>query len=198
MPNPAMNDQSHLPLRVLSVPIALSLSLLGISGALAQEHPGCFAKTESGRVIDLDQICNFPEVEIPLPDTAALPSESGVFQAQILRRQAGIPVIEVVFNGRQAFEMMVDTGASGTVITPLMAEVLGIIPSGRGIADTPSEKGVEFDIGLVQSVEVGGAMANNLAVAIAPALSMGLLGQDFFGEYDVTITEDVVEFRTRG
>ncbi|MEB3883187.1 retropepsin-like aspartic protease [Lyngbya sp. CCY1209] len=193
-----MNAQSHLPLRVLSVPIALSLSLLGISGAIAQEHPGCFAQTESGRVINLDEICNFPEMETPLPGTAALPGETGVFQAQILRRQAGIPVIQVVFNGRQPFEMMVDTGASGTVITPIMAEVLGVIPTGRGLADTPSQRGVEFEVGLVDSIEVGGATANNIAVAIAPALDVGLLGQDFFGEYDVTIKEDVVEFRTRG
>lgn len=193
-----MNAQSHLPLRVLTLPIALSLSLLGISGAIAQEHPGCFAKTESGRVIDLDQICDFPEVETPVPGSAALPSEAGVFQAQILRRQAGIPVIQVVFNGGQPFEMMVDTGASGTVITPIMAEVLGVIPTGRGLADTPSQRGVEFEIGLVDSMEVGGATANNIAVAIAPALDVGLLGQDFFGEYDVTIKEDVVEFRTRG
>jgi aspartyl protease family protein len=121
-----------------------------------------------------------------------------VFQAQILRRQAGIPVIQVVFNGRQPFEMMVDTGASGTVITPIMAEVLGVIPTGRGLADTPSQRGVEFEVGLVDSIEVGGATANNIAVAIAPALDVGLLGQDFFGEYDVTIKEDVVEFRTRG
>ncbi|MGC9524350.1 MAG: retropepsin-like aspartic protease family protein [Limnospira sp.] len=193
-----MNAQSHLPLRVLTLPIALSLSLLGISGAIAQEHPGCFAKTESGRVINLDKICNFPEMETPLPGTAALPGETGVFQAQILRRQAGIPVIQVVFNGRQPFEMMVDTGASGTVITPIMAEVLGVIPTGRGLADTPSQRGVEFEVGLVDSIEVGGATANNIAVAIAPALDVGLLGQDFFGEYDVTIKEDVVEFRTRG
>ncbi|WAK73862.1 retropepsin-like aspartic protease [Arthrospira sp. PCC 9108] len=94
--------------------------------------------------------------------------------------------------------MMIDTGASGTVITPLMAEVLGVVRTGRGLANTPSEQNVEFDLGEIISIEVGGAMASNLTVAIAPALEVGLLGQDFFGQYDVTIREDVIEFRTRG
>jgi aspartyl protease family protein len=56
---------------------------------------------------------------------------------------------------------------------------------------------VEFDVGLVQSINVAGAVTDNVAVAIAPALDIGLLGQDFFGQYDVTIKEDVVEFRER-
>jgi predicted aspartyl protease len=192
-----MNAQFHLPIRVLTFPIALSLSFSGAIAAIAQEYPGCFAETESGRVIDLNDICNFPEPETPAPGTAALPSAPGVFQAPILRRQGGIPVISAVFNDSQPFEMMVDTGASGTVITPIMAELLGIVPTGRGKADTPSQKGVEFDIGLLSSIAVGGATANNLAVAIAPALEIGLLGQDFFSQYDVTIKEDVVEFRIR-
>ena len=106
-------------------------------------------------------------------------------------------MIEVVFNQNQTFEMLVDTGASGTAITPVMAELLGVIPTATATADTPSQRNAEFDIGLVESVSVGGATMSNLPVAIAPALGLGLLGQDFFGRYDVTIKEDVIEFRER-
>ena len=183
-------------------PFSVSLLVVGsclssMSGAIAQEYPGCFLKTKSGEVIELPEVCAYPEPE-PLPDeTAIAPSEGGVYQAKIIRRDGGIPVIEVLFNNQQSFEMLVDTGASGTVITPIMAEFLGVIPTGKGLADTPSEKGVEFDIGLIQSINVAGAVTDNVPVAIAPALDLGLLGQDFFGEYDVTIKQDVVEFRER-
>lgn len=164
-------------------------------GSSAQEQPGCFLKTKTGQVIFLDQVCIFPQTDAK---TAISPlATPGIYQAKIIRRDGGIPVIQVIFNDRQPFEMMVDTGASGTVITPLMAELLGVIPSGRGKADTPSQKGVEFDLGAIQKLEVAGAIKNNLTVAIAPTLDVGLLGQDFFGEYDVTIKADIVEFRAR-
>ncbi|MEB3211436.1 MAG: hypothetical protein VKL39_08770, partial [Leptolyngbyaceae bacterium] len=50
--------------------------------------------------------------------TAGLPQTGGgVFRAPIVRRAGGTPVVMVTFNGNQTFEMIVDTGASGTVIT---------------------------------------------------------------------------------
>ncbi|MBD1936036.1 retropepsin-like aspartic protease [Microcoleus sp. FACHB-68] len=124
-------------------------------------------------------------------------SRPGVFLAPIKRRAGGTAVIEVTFNGWQTFDMIVDTGASGTVITSKMASVLGVFPEGSMIADTPSAKSVTFPIGRVDSLEVGGALVNNVPVAIASQLDIGLLGQDFFGGYDVTFREDVVEFHSR-
>lgn len=173
-------------------------ALVAIGGvrAIAQELPGCFLRTDSGKYVRLNSICVFPETQVNPAATAS--AGPGVYQAQIIRRQAGIPVIEVTFNENQTFEMLVDTGASGTAITPAMAEALGVIPTGRGTADTPSQRNAEFQIGSVQSIGVGGAKQLNVPVAIAPALETGLLGQDFFGRYDVTIKEDVIEFRERG
>jgi predicted aspartyl protease len=92
--------------------------------------------------------------------------------------------------------MIVDTGASGTVITPQIAEALGVVPVGIAKANTVSSKGVEFQVGYVDSMEVGGVKVNQVPVAIAGAeLETGLLGHDFFGNYDVTIKRNVVEFR---
>ena len=180
--------------------LSILLSTTGLivnsaSPVFSQEQPGCFLRTKTGEIISLDPVCVFPETN---ENTAISPlTTPGVYQAKIIRREGGIPVIQAIFNDRQPFEMMVDTGASGTVITPMMARLLGVIPAGRGKADTPSQKGVEFDLGSIQALNVGGAIKNNLIVAIAPLLDVGLLGQDFFGEYDVTIKEDVVEFRSR-
>ena len=143
-----------------------------------------------------------PPLDISAPKTAAIevPRQlQQMFQVPIKRRASGTPVIEVTFNGTQQFEMILDTGASGTVITQQTAAVLGVLPVAKAKANTASDTGVEFSIGYVDSIEVGGALLKNLPVAIAPSaeLETGLLGHDFFGNYDVTIKRDVVEFRPR-
>jgi hypothetical protein len=139
---------------------------------------------------------NLPPQQIDIPISAALTSEPDVFVAPIKRRMGGTPIVTVTFNGQQQFDMIVDTGASGTVITQQMANALGVVTVGKAKANTASSKGVEFPIGYVDSMAVGGVIVNRVPVAIAGAeLETGLLGHDFFGNYDVTIRRNVVEFR---
>ncbi|HLP92328.1 MAG TPA: retroviral-like aspartic protease family protein [Nostocaceae cyanobacterium] len=127
--------------------------------------------------------------------STSTPSEL-VFIAPVKRRVGGTPVVEVTFNGQQRFEMIVDTGASGTVITQEMAQALGVVPVGVAKANTVSSRNVEFPIGYIDSMELGGVVVNKVPVAIAGReLETGLLGHDFFGNYDVTIRRNVVEFR---
>lgn len=123
---------------------------------------------------------------------------SGVYQVPIVRRAGGTPVINVTFNGNRQFEMIVDTGASGTVITSQMAVALNVVPVGEASVDTASDRNVTFPLGYVNSIEAGGAIAQDVLVAVAgPSLGVGLLGQDFFSNYDVVVRQDVVEFRER-
>lgn len=134
----------------------------------------------------------------PTKPPQAAPGNKRVFQVPIKRRAGGTPVIDVVFNRSQTFEMIVDTGASGTVITQAMANSLGVKPVTTTIVNTASAKGLEIPVGFVDTIEVGGAGIRDVAVAIAgPELDIGLLGHDFFGNYDVTVKRDVVEFRVR-
>lgn len=133
----------------------------------------------------------------PIQNTG-LPSGQQIFHAPIIRREGNTPVIRVTFNGSQSFDMIVDTGASGTLITEGMAQALGVTPVAATRVDTASERGVLVPLGYVTSMEVNGAVAQNVLVAIAgPQLGTGLLGHDFFGNYDVTIRETEVEFRER-
>lgn len=145
-----------------------------------------------GEQIDLSSLC-----ENNNNSSAGVTSTLGVFESPIKRRQDGIPVIEVSFNNQETVEMMVDTGASATVLPPAVAEKLEIQPEGTVLANTPSQKSVEFPAGRVESINAGGAIAQDVVIIIAPAVSMGLLGQNFFGRYDVSIKENVVEFRHR-
>ncbi|MEM7769004.1 MAG: retropepsin-like aspartic protease [Cyanobacteria bacterium P01_A01_bin.37] len=132
------------------------------------------------------------------PQIAGIPSGGGVFRAPIVRRAGGTPVVMVTFNGNQTFEMIVDTGASGTVITQPVARALNVNPVGSTNVATASERNATFLLGYVNSLEVGGARTQNLLVAIAgPELGTGLLGHDFFGDFDVTVRQNVVEFRER-
>lgn len=125
-------------------------------------------------------------------------SNSQVFQVPIKRRIGRTPVLEVTFNGNKTFEMIFDTGASGTVITEAMAESLGVEAEGEVKADTASGKGVKFSTGQLESIAVEGVVAQNFRVAIAgPGLEIGLLGQDFYGNYDISLKQNVVEFRLR-
>ncbi len=135
-------------------------------------------------------------VQVDVPISVAVTPEQEVFVAPIKRRIGGTPIVGVTFNGQQQFDMIVDTGASGTVITQQMANALGVVSVGKAKANTASSKGVEFAIGYVDSMAVGGVIVNRVPVAIAGAeLETGLLGHDFFGNYDVTIKRNVVEFR---
>lgn len=155
----------------------------GTPAANPQETEGCFMVNSSGKVVNLTSLCGGTSKE-----ASALPR---VFQAKIKRRQGGTPVIEVTFNGKQKFEMLLDTGATQTTITPLMANALGVVPVGTQIAHVASGEVIKFPMGRVASIDVGGAAINDAMVLIAP---VPLLGQNFFGGYDVTIKRDVVEF----
>ncbi len=130
--------------------------------------------------------------------TTPPPSAGGVYVARIKRRAGGTPIIDVTFNGNRTFEMIVDTGASGTVITREMASALGLGIVGKAKVNTASEKGVEVPLAYLDSLAVGRAVVKGVVVAIGnSALDIGLLGHDFFADYDVTVKRDVVEFRQR-
>ena len=93
--------------------------------------------------------------------------------------------------------MLVDTGATWTVITTPMAKALKVRPRQKLTFQTPSNSSVEFDVAQVASVETGGVISEDLDIAIAPTLDIGLLGQNFYQMYDITIKYNVVEFRSR-
>ncbi len=133
--------------------------------------------------------------------TATLSASSlnaeGSFVAPVVERVSGIPIIDVMFNNHQTIPMMIDTGASGTLITQPMARSLRVEPVAKVSTSTVNGT-VVLDVGYVTSINVHGAEVINVPVAIAlPNMSVGLLGHDFLQHFDVTLREDVVEFKPR-
>ena len=121
-------------------------------------------------------------------------------QVPIVRRLHGTPVVQVTFNGTHTYDMILDTGASRTLVTRQMANDLEIVITERMIAATASAAEVTFDIGQVRTMTVGSRTAgsvtlNNARVSVGDAVGIGLLGNDFFSGYDVIIRsgESVVE-----
>jgi len=168
-------------------------SLLSHFPVFAQEDNGCFMLDDKGKTVNLGSLCGSNGTGTITPNPTN--STPGVFKVPIKRRQQGIPVINVVFNRQHTFEMMLDTGASGTVVTPAMAQVLQVRQEGVVRASTAGGE-ILAPIGYVGSVEVAGLKVDRLLVGIAP-IGVGLLGQDFYSEYDVIIRRDVIEFHHR-
>jgi predicted aspartyl protease len=120
------------------------------------------------------------------------------FSVPIKGRIGGIPIIEVSFNGTQKFDMLFDTGATNTLITVSMAYALKLKRSGLTKITIADGSQVVLPVTSLKSMEVDGRLKRQLTVSVAPpAMPIGLLGQDFYEGYDVSIKENVIEFRRR-
>ncbi|MEM6449326.1 MAG: retroviral-like aspartic protease family protein [Cyanobacteria bacterium P01_D01_bin.105] len=111
----------------------------------------------------------------------------------IIRRLHGTPVVQVMFNDSKTYEMILDTGASRTLITRAMANELGVVPNDRMIAATASEAQVAFDLGQMRSISIESVRLSNAQVSIGDSVDIGLLGNDFLRGYDVTIRAREIE-----
>lgn len=168
-----------------------------------QASSTCFMLDSNGNVIDLGSLCQSsnsaktirPRRNIPVPTQAV--AKTGIHIVPIKSRRSGIPVIDVKFNNRYIFEMLLDTGASDVVITQQMARKLRVNHIETVWVSTPSSSRFKMPTGYVSSVGIGKLAKKNIRVITSPSMDMGLLGQSFFGSYDITIKSDVVEFKER-
>ncbi|ACB51070.1 hypothetical protein cce_1720 [Crocosphaera subtropica ATCC 51142] len=178
--------------QILSTSIVVTGMVLSSSFVPTQAQQSCFLQGANGQNIDLGHLCGGGS-------NSSQPSASpktGVFTVPIKRRDSGIPVVDVTFNGRHTFEMLFDTGASGITISTGMAEAMGIKAQAGAFSQTAGGV-VPIGLSTVSSVKAGELTSSNLQVAINPSLPIGLLGQTFYGHYDVVIKEDRIELRTR-
>ena len=127
--------------------------------------------------------------------TAALPQRE-TFSIPIQQKLGGVPVVEVTMNN-QKVSMLMDTGASHTLITPSIARRLKLEVEGSSQASTANGTAI-FDNSTIDRVQFGAGEVNHLRVAIGQDnLPYGLLGHDVYDGYDITIKESSIEFRKR-
>jgi predicted aspartyl protease len=175
---------SHLNYRKLGL-LGLGITLASSLNYGSVEAQNCYMVRPDGTRINLSSICG------------AKPPQATVFRIPIKRRSAKTPVIDVTFNNRYTFEMILDTGASGTLITQEMAKVLKLKPIGQATFEIADGSEVKFDTTVINSISVNGAVVRNVQVAIAKRGNLGLLGHDFFGNYNVRILENAIELQPR-
>jgi aspartyl protease family protein len=169
--------------------------------AQAQDNSSCFMLDSDGNSVDLGYLCQNSNSQkrraIAKPNRTQSIRKSGIHVVPIKGRRFGIPVIDVKFNDKYTFEMMLDTGASSVVITEKMAEILRVNHTETVLVSTPSNNSFKMPAGYVYSVGVGELTRKNTYVITSPTMDMGLLGQSFFSQYDLTIKSNVVEFKER-
>lgn len=120
-----------------------------------------------------------------------------IIRIPIKRFSSGTPIVEVLFNDSCRFDMVLDTGASMTFLTQRMGSLLNITPIHMGRFGMADGRIIQEPIGIVNSVALDRARVEHLKVGISSTSREGLLGQNFFGRYDMHILRNTIELHPR-
>lgn len=102
-------------------------------------------------------------------------------------------VVEARIDGSEPVRLVVDTGATATVISPRVAERLGLaVTRDPPVLVRTAGGTVEAGAARVREIEVGGHRAGPLHVVVHDAVAGadGLLGMNFLGLFHVEIRAD--------
>jgi predicted aspartyl protease len=193
-------DSRSLSTPILSFCSAVVIAVMGTAPAIAQSpsrsttarpktDAACFMLTSSGKQLNLGSLCG-EENMAPIQLNPASPNK--VIRLKIKKRYASTPVVDVAFNGKN-FEMIFDTGASSTLITQPMANALKLQPIGYREVTIADGSSLKLPVSSVQRVSAGGLTNRNMEVTVAEQADVGLLGHDFFGNYDIKIKRTEIE-----
>jgi predicted aspartyl protease len=135
---------------------------------------------------------NSPAPAAPAPGAAPQPSDAAPTEIRFVPGRHII--VDARINGGPTVKLILDTGAGGTLISPRALAASGVsLTRGtragrtRGVA---KDAEVEVTRVAIDSLEVGGARVGRMVVS-SYDMDMtdveGLLGQDFLGNFNVTI-----------
>ncbi|MFM7600287.1 MAG: TIGR02281 family clan AA aspartic protease [Pseudanabaena sp.] len=173
------------------------------NNAIAQNSSDCFMVNSQGRRIDLSNLCGSIDSKPTQPSnqppraSEVRTEPNGTIKIRIKRFRNKIPTVDVVFNGNKTFEMIFDTGASHTLITSEMAKSLSVTPYNYADFSIADGSSVRFPVGEVRSIGIGAFKIQAMPVVIAAKSDIGLLGNDFFGQFDVKIGRSEIELSPR-
>jgi predicted aspartyl protease len=144
---------------------------------------------------------DYQEQTLQLTDAAREPNGNGQLAHSELRFKLAHPskplvLIPVLVNGEGPYIFALDTGASTTVVSSEIAQLLAI--ESTGIPQMTGAGGaMQGSKGVVRSLAVGNARLENLAIVTADFLTMlsqivktkldGIIGYNFLKEFEVTI-----------
>ncbi len=111
-----------------------------------------------------------------------------------LKKMGGSFIVQVMLNKERTAQLIVDTGASLTVLSTTIALDLGILGTTDNELLTVNTAGgpVQVNVNYLSSINIGNAKAENVAVAIhdlpdIPEQIEGLLGMSFLKHFLITL-----------
>ena len=137
-----------------------------------------------------------PALPAPAPDTPAAASGGAADTAGVLVRipfTPGTPIIvSARINGGRSVQLVLDTGADRTMISPQTLSALGVDmrPLARGTLQGVTGGSADVEVIRLESLEVGEAKASPMDVVVHNAnltRGEGLLGRDFLDRFTVNI-----------
>jgi len=130
----------------------------------------------------------------PTVETREAGTKAGALRAPtVIRYTPGLPImVNVRLNGSASAQLMMDTGADRTLISPRALAAAGVslsrpVGTGQMHGVTGSDR---MDFVIVNSIEIGDARVGRMPVAsyeMPSARGDGLLGRDFLDQFNVSI-----------
>jgi len=98
-------------------------------------------------------------------------------------------LVRARLNGSVDAPFLVDTGASDVLIPQSVADRLGIRvgPDTRTKVYSTANGLVEHPVVMLRSVDLGGAVVEDVPASISPSMDVGLLGLSFFNHFDYQV-----------
>src|SRR5262245_13478107 len=130
-----------------------------------------------------------PAAPAPAAPGAAASSPTGkAYRVQVQRAGPSMLVVAVV-NGVHRVPFLIDTGATDVLLPRAVAERIGLEvgPDTRTKRYATANGMVEHPVVMLESVDVGGAVARDVPASIGPELEFGLLGLSYFNRFDTHV-----------
>lgn len=124
---------------------------------------------------------------VVIPSISSAGAPAGAIMVPV-RSTGRSTIVAVTLNGTVSGNLMLDTGATNTVVSRRLAALLSLVPSGTGVVHTVGGA-ITVTFGRLQSLRLGEAEVTNLPIMIHdfspdPRFE-GLLGMDFLGRYKI-------------
>jgi predicted aspartyl protease len=146
-----------------------------------------------GFVLTIDYGSNLLTFSSPGDETNQAPAMQKYVPLRLARPDRPILMADVIVNGREMYQFILDTGASQTILVPKLIQRMGM--GGDTTADsiigvdgaTPSSAGIS------RSLSIGGASLSNVSVIVADIFSA--LSQAVGARFDGVLGFNFLQYR---
>ncbi|HZO07735.1 MAG TPA: TIGR02281 family clan AA aspartic protease [Myxococcota bacterium] len=158
---------------------------------LSQVPPAQRAAAEQGDGTGAGRLQTFEgRADAPAPPAAAADSSPArtAYRVPVQRAGAGMLVVARV-NGAYAVPFLIDTGATDVLIPASIARQIGLEPGpdARTKRYATANGVVEHAVVMLDSIDLGGAVARDVPASIGNDMEFGLLGLSYFNRFSTHV-----------